>query len=283
MALRTPISQEKLRGREEELTLLKRIFDTLAEHVIITDEKGEARFFVGIEPEVVKPKEELGEEFSSLVAHQLRGPLTVIAWTLEQLLRTGGLNSSQQNALEDTYKHNRLLLDLISDILVLSRTKESSTTEEEIDLGLELDSILEYLKKAHPEVAFSIEKMGYFPLVTSKHIASQVFLNLIANAAEYSAKDGGRVTITLKRENGEYLFSVGNNGLFIPAKDQPKIFRKFFRASNATEYKKYGTGLGLFIVKMICDHFGWYVSFQSPRPEGDSAIFFVRIPQAKEK
>src|SRR3989338_3172288 len=152
MALRTPISQEKLRGREEELTLLKRIFDTLAEHVIITDEKGEARFFVGIEPEVVKPK----EEFSSLVAHQLRGPLTVIAWTLEQLLRTGGLNSSQQNALEDTYKHNRLLLDLISDILVLSRTKESSTTEEEIDLGLELDSILEYLKNAHPEVAFSI-------------------------------------------------------------------------------------------------------------------------------
>jgi two-component system phosphate regulon sensor histidine kinase PhoR len=116
-------------------------------------------------------------------------------------------------------------------------------------------------------------------------IGLQVFLNLIANAAEYSDKTKGIVNISLmKKDKHAYLFTVRNNGLTIPKDDQGKIFSKFFRTEEAKALKESGSGLGLFIVKLLCDKLGWTVGFQSP-PEGetDGAEFFVVIPATQKK
>jgi two-component system phosphate regulon sensor histidine kinase PhoR len=142
-----------------------------------------------------------------------------------------------------------------------------------------IDVVIEDVKKKNPKVSFSFEKERPVLISSNKSLAIQIFSNLISNAAEYSDKTAGNVHTILKNEGLYCIFSVENNGSGIPIEDQSKIFSKFFRASNAPEIKKSGTGLGLFIVKMICDNFGWQIWFQSPLSDQDrGTVFFIKIP-----
>ncbi len=205
-------------------------------------------------------------------------------WTLDWLTKHGGLNNAQQEVIRTIYQHNDSLINLISDLLVLSKMDTVQAQDEKIDLIQEINVIIDDVKRRNPKVSFSFETGGSVVISSNKSLVIQVFSNLISNAAEYSDKTAGNVRVVLKSEETHYIFSVENNGTSIPLEDQSKIFSKFFRASNASEIKKSGTGLGLFIVKTICDDFGWQVRFQSPLPNGDQGtIFFVRIPVREEK
>ncbi len=247
----------------------------------VLNEKEEVQFFIGIEPNITdrKEKERFREEFTSILAHQLRNPLSTTKWTLELLFTKGGLTEDQHQVLYDIYKNNQLLMDLVGDLLIISRAGEMKAPMEKLDLASEIEVLIEQFQKAYPRVTFSFEKeKGEFPLYTNKSLISQVFLNLISNAAQYADKAKGEVKVVLWHNGEAYLVSIENNGLIILPEDQPGIFTKFFRGSNAKQGKEIGTGLGLFITKLLCDHLGGKISFQSPRKEGDGAIFFVRIP-----
>ena len=148
--------------------------------------------------------------------------------------------------------------------------------DELVNLTSEIDNIVELTKNRFPAISFVFEKRkDKFSILTNKSFAHQIFANIIANAAEYSKKDSGEVIINLVKKGNSYLFSCKDNGIGIPEEDQHKIFGRFFRASNAKQWKEAGTGLGLFIVKMIADNFGWKVWFESKSGEGTT--FFVKI------
>ena len=129
--------------------------------------------------------------------------------------------------------------------------------------------------------AFS-KREGSYALTSYGSLVSQVLTNIIFNAAEYSDPAMGVVEISLAFIDGVYLFSCKDNGIGIPAEDQKSIFSKFFRAPNAMQVKAKGTGLGLFLVKMIADNLGWGVSFESPAENGRGTIFYLRIPKVSE-
>lgn len=248
----------------------------------VLDEAGEVKFFIGIEPNITdrKGREKFSEEFVSILAHQLKNPLTTIRWALESVFGSGRLTLQDRQALQEIYKENRSLIDLISDLLLVARVQDVGAEPVEFDLAEEIRTIGERLSKANPEVMFRFEKKGdQFALKVNKSLALQAFQNLITNAFEYADKQAPQVILTVSQEKERCLFSCENNGLSIPKGEQPKIFSKFFRASNAQQAKENGTGLGLFIVKTICDFLGWTVSFQSPRAEGDGTIFYVAIPR----
>ncbi|MFY9457809.1 MAG: PAS domain-containing sensor histidine kinase, partial [Candidatus Spechtbacterales bacterium] len=245
----------------------------------ILDTDGSVKFFVGIEPDITdrKTRERFREEFLSIIGHQLRNPLTAINWTLDWLFKRGELTQAQQKTLGDVYKHNKDLSNLIDDLLVLSRVERDGTQIKVVNLDSEIESIIATTKKRFPALFLSFEKEGdRFPIHANKSLAYQIFSNIIINAAEYSYKKAGRVTIALNKNPGEYIFSCADNGIGIPKEDQPKVFSRFFRASNANDAKEQGTGLGLFIVKMIADSLGWKVSFESE--VGKGTTFFVKIP-----
>jgi signal transduction histidine kinase len=147
---------------------------------------------------------------------------------------------------------------------------------EIIDLDPEIKEIIKTVQEQHPKTEFTYTGAGAFPVKTNKSLAGQVFLNIISNAAEYSNAFSGRVIISLKKEDRVYHFSCEDNGIGIPPKDQSNIFSPLFRASNAKHIKKEGTGLGLFIAKIIGDRFGWKISFRSK--VGKGTTFFVTIP-----
>ncbi len=85
----------------------------------------------------------------------------------------------------------------------------------------------------------------------------------------------------LAKKGDAYFFSCKDNGIGISAEDQPHIFERLYRASNARSAKENGTGLGLYIVKMIVDSIGWKVSFKSAIAKGTT--FFVEIPQQEAR
>jgi len=103
--------------------------------------------------------------------------------------------------------------------------------------------------------------------------------NLIDNAVKYTP-GGGRVRLTLRRENDFAVLSVSDNGVGIPKADWHRVFSKFFRASNVIRMETEGTGLGLFIVKNIIKRHGGEISFVSE--EGQGTTFTFTLPFNKE-
>lgn len=246
---------------------------------------GDIKFYIGIEPNITKrkEKEKFREEFTSILAHQLKTPLTSYKWMLEWLSGEGNLTADQKEKMDLLYQENESLINLVSDLLTYARIGSISELKKgKIDLAEEIEIIIKDVKVKHPYVVFSFTKEGVFMCTSYKSLVSQVFANIIFNAAEYSSAKNGKVDIGLTaQEDGQFLFSCKDNGVGIPFEDQAHIFSKFFRASNAHAAKYKGTGLGLFIVKLIADSIGWNVSFRSPAENNEGTIFYVKIPYSK--
>jgi len=249
----------------------------------ILDEKGDIRFFMSIEPDITdkKQKDQFREEFISIIGHQLRNPLKSISWMVEWLGKSSAISDEDRRKIEEIYKENKSLASFVEDLLVLSRVGKNTLSKEKFDLKVEIEAIVGEVKQANPRVEFVFEAEGAdFSLTTNKPMAMQIFVNLIYNAAEYSDKGAGKVEISLQLKNGEYIFSSHNNGPDIAEEDRPKIFSKFFRSDVAKEMKKGGTGLGLFIIKSICDNFGWQIWFESSA--GHGTTFYVKMPVSSQ-
>ena len=104
----------------------------------------------------------------------------------------------------------------------------------------------------------------------------QVFHNLIVNAIRYSPERTGKIKVVLKRDDKEaFTIAIHDNGIGIPKKGQKSIFEKFYRADNAVKFITEGTGLGLYVSKMIVESSGGRIWFSS---KGKGASFYVSMP-----
>lgn len=244
----------------------------------VLDPKGNVKLFVGIEPDITtrKNQEQFREEFISVVGHQLQNPLVAIKWILELLTTRGQLSEKQREQLSQAYNQSAGLLDLISDLLLIEKLEHTKNVPvKQINLSSVAQNIISQVKKLYPSVSFSFHsEEPSFAIPASKTLTTQVLFNIISNAAKYSPR--GTVQITLEQKGNYYLFSCKDNGIGIPKKEQPQVFSRFFRASNAKNIED-GTGLGLFIVKLISDSLGWDVSFKSQSQKGTT--FFIKIPK----
>lgn len=253
----------------------------------IVDENDVVKFFVGIEPNITnrKRQEQFREEFIGMLAHQSKKPLTAMHWALELLLDYGNLNPKQATQLKDVFDNTGNLINLINDLLLLSRVEgdgDGKKEEERFDLLPEIESILKTTQKRNEKVSFIFtHDESPSVVIANKTLMQQVFTNLIANAAEYADPENAKVALTLKKDDYTYEFAVTNNGLSIASEDKPKIFGRFFRTEEAKKKKSGGTGLGLYLVQLICGRLGWKVWFESPTEEGNGATFFISIPKKK--
>lgn len=253
----------------------------------ILDDHGEVKFFVGIEPNITnrKRQEQFREEFAAMLAHQSKKPLTAMHWVLELLLDYGNLNPEQAAQLKDVFNDTENLIDLINDLLLLSRIEgdgESKKEEERFDLREEIEHILSAIQKRHNTVSFTFTHSDSpFEIVANKIFTQQIFANLIANAAEYADASNPTVSLLLTSTDYTYEFTVTNNGLGIREQDKQKIFGRFFRTEEAKKIKSSGSGLGLYIVKLLCDRFAWKVWFESPPGDGAGVSFFVSLPKKR--
>jgi len=231
--------------------------------------------------------EQMKTEFVSLAAHQLRTPLSAIKWTLRMLLDgdLGGITDEQRNFIEKTYKSNERMIDLINDLLDVTRIEEGRylykpvRTQMETIVKFVVDSYQDEASKRQLKIEFKAPKKKLPSVLIDVEKIRLSVQNLIDNAIRYS-KPGGKVTVSVGYAKKELEVIVKDSGVGIPADQQKRIFTKFFRAANVMRMDTEGSGLGLFIAKNIIEAHGGRIWFESE--EGKGTTFSFALPVKEE-
>lgn len=225
-------------------------------------------------------------EFVSLAAHQLRAPLTSIRWNIEMLLRSeiGPVPENQQELLRDIYASNGRMLTLVNDLLNVSRLESGRIRVD--PQPVDVVQIAEESKKELDgesrvgKVTVTIERDASVKagekISIDGGLFREIIKNFMANAIKYSP-EGGKVMVRVSSDGKRYRISVRDTGMGVPKKEQSHVFSKFFRAANAADKDPLGSGLGLYMVKMLAEASGGKVGFTSK--EGEGSEFYVTIPR----
>ncbi|RLC37965.1 hypothetical protein DRH27_03415 [Candidatus Falkowbacteria bacterium] len=232
-------------------------------------------------------------EFISIASHQLRTPLTIIKGYISMILEGsfGELTEGEEDSLEKVYESNERLIQLVENLLNISRI-ESGRLQfnfERMQLEILTHSVCEELetsaKKKGVKLVLKAPKKTLPAIKIDQEKIRQVIMNLIDNAIKYTKK--GTVTIYVKKIKPSGLkgieegieFSVADSGMGITRTDLPNLFKKFSRGTDTSLVHTEGTGLGLFVAKqMIEAHHGkiWAES----KGDGKGSRFCFVLPIA---
>ncbi len=221
-------------------------------------------------------------EFLATMSHELRTPLTAIIGFSDLLADgfAGDLNETQINYLGFVRKGARHLLQLINDVLDMSKI-EAGRLELDPE-ELEVDEVVsEVCSTIEPLAAAKRQKVSYQltePLIVHADRVrfKQVLFNLLSNAVKFSP-DGGRVTIEGNRVGRFVCLSVRDEGSGIAAEHQEAIFQPFRQVP--TSGRREGTGLGLAIVRRLVEQHGGRIWVESTPGKGSTFAFL--LPSAK--
>ncbi len=225
-------------------------------------------------------------EFVSVAAHQLRSPLTGIKWTIYSLWEQsfGKLNKRQKKLVQDALTATNRLITLINDLLDVARLEEGRfgfrfSRQEIMPI---VQHMFERLKPAAAEknIQFSLQvsqPKSIPPLELAPDKIVIVLENLFENAIKYTLP-GGRVEVSVEKENDRVVVKVRDTGIGIPRDELKRVFSKFFRAQNAQLYQTSGTGLGLYLAKNIIEHHKGTMFFESNEQKGSIFGFWLPLP-----
>jgi CheY-like chemotaxis protein/nitrogen-specific signal transduction histidine kinase len=222
-------------------------------------------------------------EFLARMSHDLRTPLNAIMGFTDLLLtqQVGPLTDKQQRYLEHVANTSRHLLELINDILDLTRV-ESGRLEihpEPCDVPLILDEMLALFQTQAQVKRMTLAVEIGTPLgelMADRIRLQQIVHNLLSNALKFTA-EGGLVTVTARQTGMELEITVRDTGIGIPPEDHQRIFEAYEQAG-AAEGRRKGTGLGLAITKRLVELHGGSIRVESA--PGQGSAFIVRLPGA---
>jgi signal transduction histidine kinase len=238
------------------------------------------------ENEQLRKMNALKSDWISISAHQLRTSLSAIKWILKMFLDKdfGELNVEQQGFMRKAFDSTERLVALVNEMLSLNHAQETlSYSFSKTDLVPLIDDVVfdfhgESFKK-HVGVVF-LKPPTEIPEIESDTEKIRVVLqNLIENAIKYSVENDS-VIISIEPRETEVTIAVKDTGIGIPKEQQPQIFEKFYRASNAKEKESIGSGLGLFTTKSIVEAHHGRIWFESDGKTGTT--FYVALPYKQE-
>ncbi|MBV8638027.1 MAG: HAMP domain-containing histidine kinase [Candidatus Eremiobacteraeota bacterium] len=219
---------------------------------------------------------QLKNDLIAVLAHDIKGPLTSIVGFAE-LLEEGYLEGDAATDAARTIRSNaQRLATLANDVLALSRVEhgELEIADERVDLIKLLQEAI-HAHASERDISLHHDVAEAFVRGDSERLR-QVFDNLLRNAIKYSP-NGEPIRIDMRRDGESYIASVTDRGIGIPEDERERLFDRFSRGSNARRAKISGTGIGLFIVKMIVERHGGGVGVESKVGEGSR--FDVRLPR----
>jgi len=231
-----------------------------------------------------KMAERMKTEFVSLSAHQLRTPLAAIKWTLRMLLDgdLGKITEEQKDFIEKTYESNERMINLINDLLDVTRIEEGKYLYKPILADIEpivqfvIDSFKEEIERKKLKFEFKKPKRKLPKVMLDVEKMKLAIQNLLDNAIRYT-KPGGEISVSLRDLENKIEFSVRDTGVGIPENQQSRVFTNFFRAANVIRMETEGSGLGLFITKNIIEAHGGKIWFESKENIGTTFYFTFGI------
>jgi PAS domain S-box-containing protein len=220
-------------------------------------------------------------EFVSLASHQLRTPLSAINWYAEMILAgdAGKVNKDQKEYIEEIYKSNQRMIELVNALLNVSRIDLGTFAIEPklLDIKEIADGVIKQIDQKIKEKGIKFTKK-YDPNISKINIDPNlteiIFQNLLTNAVKYT-QNKGSVSLSIEKKNNDTLITVKDNGYGIPKAVHDKIFGKLYRADNIRVKETDGNGLGLYILKSIVEQSGGKIWFESEENKGTT--FYVTI------
>ena len=219
------------------------------------------------------------DEFFALVSHELRTPLTSIMGYLELILDGNDpLPDQVRKRLGVVDRNASRLLRLVSDLLFVAQVEAGAFRLERrrTDLQVVARASIEALRPRAVEKDLTVvdETTGSTAEVDPDRLG-QAIDNLLSNAIKFTNR-GGTVTVRVVDRSDGVDIAVEDSGIGVPAADQPLLFDRFYRSSNAGSIK--GMGLGLAITKAIVEGHGGQLGFESQ--EGQGTTFRIHLPGA---
>src|SRR3989344_5757377 len=224
--------------------------------------------------------EQAKSKFVSVTTHQLRTPLSAIKWTFHMLLQgnLGPTTSEQHTFIEKGYESTQRMIAIINDLLNVDYMEIDHADYNflPVDLAALIESVLfEFTNQAESKkitLKFNKPPSAPPPVLADPIKVSMVLENLIDNAIKYTPRPG-QVTVSgsdarMNSARGDLEVVVSDNGIGIPPAERDKVFRRFFRGSNATKVQTDGTGLGLFISRDIVEKHGGAGWFEGAGGQG---------------
>jgi signal transduction histidine kinase/CheY-like chemotaxis protein len=229
--------------------------------------------------------------FLANMSHELRTPLNSILGYTQLLLRAVGQTDDQRHKLKTVLSSGEHLLEMINEVLDLSKIEAGTVTVGIHPLQLRpfLRLLVEefQLRAGQKQLGFTYSLDGTIPnwIGTDPVRLRQVLYNLIGNAIKFT--DSGEVSLRVHRINDQIRFEITDTGKGIPEKDIPNLFKPFYQASNNDKASQ-GVGLGLYISKRIIGLLGDDLRLSSSVGSGstfwfDLPVREISVPQAETR
>src|SRR5438093_358915 len=264
-------------GRTVALTDMTEIYDTRKKL-----EEKEAR--IREQYEELKKIDTSKEEFTSMISHELKTPLTpIMGWC--QDLRSpkilGQLNPKQAQALNAIETNAIKLKELVGDMLDAQKLdmKKMKFDHKDVDVTEMMYYLAENLRSTMDpkHIEFVNSTSEKLTLKSDKSRLEQVLNNIILNAVDFVPANTGKIEISAENKNGKVLFTVKDNGTGIPKDKQGRLFTQFYQLDTSATRKHGGSGLGLSICKGIVNALGGEIWVESDA--GTGASFYFTIPK----
>jgi signal transduction histidine kinase len=241
--------------------------------------------------------DKIKDEFVSVASHELRTPMTVIRGYVDLLRRQqlGPENDQQQAILNKISLNTKTLIDLVNDMLDLSKLETNSI---EINSGYypvdelvnhSLDQVKIMFANKGLDLSFQLtgkpnDISSGLQIKTDPHYFERIMMNLLSNAYKFTDKGGVKVEASVVKSNDAHsddtiMITVADTGVGVPKKSIGNLFKKFSQVDNYLQRETSGTGLGLAISKRLVERLGGKIWVKSQ--PGVGSEFYFTMPSAE--
>jgi len=225
----------------------------------------------------LKKIDSLKDDLLTIASHQLRTPLTGIVGYADMLKDGdfGKLNSDQKLILNKIVESGQSMNQMLIDYLDAARIESGrfNLKKDNVNLSKVVDDevarLQEIAKKYERELVYNRDSED-IEIAGDITRLKQVVLNMIDNAIYYGDK---KVEVNLHKLGQNIVFTVKDDGIGVPKSEQPKLFTKMFRGSNAKGVRPDGSGIGLYVIKNVIEESGGELLFVSDEGKGSTFGF----------
>lgn len=227
------------------------------------------------------------DELLSMASHQLRTPSTAVKQYLGMVLEgyAGKFTKEQMHILKQAYFSNERQLETINQILYITKANAGRLELQKSYFNLNqlveevITELSTVVKERHQKLSFKPRYVN-LPIHADRHCIMMVIENLLSNASKYTHR-GGSITINTDRSDNIAVLSIIDNGVGIKFEDRSKLFKRFSRLDNELSIQAGGSGLGLFLGRILVEMHGGHIRVISEPKKGST--FTVQLPTQTNK
>lgn len=227
----------------------------------------------------LREADKLKSEFLVIASHNLRTPLTVITGNTE-LLESTNLPPEAQKLLASLKERGEELRNLAEDMLTIAQLEGG----EAVDKDAPTINLAEFVNKHLPAYETLARAKGLefsarvpqlaVPVRINERYLDQIIGNVVDNAVKFTPQ-GGRVSLSIFPEASRVSVKVTDTGIGIGSEERAKLFTKFHRGTSVMEYNYEGTGLGLYLTKLLLERHGGTVEVESELKRGSTFTIYL--------